>query len=208
MSGNATSALGLGRRFRLEQPSEPFGEQVGVARPARGQVVTVLDDKGGAVVRGGAPPLGVGAADELARVVQRSCDLVLDVRRVRSVVATQPPRREVVRPPFHVLRQAGGPPIRDHAPPGATVAGAGQHEDAVANRADRPTQRPELGHLALEHRRGEVLAHARRVAAREQQTVIVGRSKVRPAQRLLKRRRLDELPVEGLRLFVGPGRPR
>jgi hypothetical protein len=42
------------------------------------------------------------------------------------------------------------------------------------------------------------------VAARQKQTVIVAGAQVRPCERSLKRCRLDKLPVEGLRLFVGP----
>ena len=67
--------------------------------------------------------------------------------------------------------------------PVACVLRAGQHERAVADGADGPLEGPELGHLLLEHGRGQVLAHPRCVAARQQQAVVLGGRQLRPRER-------------------------
>jgi DMSO/TMAO reductase YedYZ molybdopterin-dependent catalytic subunit len=139
------SAAGKLLRTRLrpgQQVAEPAAEQVRVAGPAGGHVIAVPDDEGGGVVGcGTASGQRDRSPDELAaRVVQGRLDLVLDVSRIRAVVPAEPPGRRQIGRTFHVLRQAGCPPVRQDAAPGLRVAGARQDQHAVADRADRPVQ--------------------------------------------------------------------
>jgi hypothetical protein len=78
-AGPCRGVLAVGRRGGLQEVAEAAGEQVGVAGPARGQVVAVGHGEGWRVVgRGAARGEGQRAALELAaRVVQGGFDLVL-----------------------------------------------------------------------------------------------------------------------------------
>src|SRR3954451_22768390 len=91
-------------------------------------------------------------AYELAGVVERCGDLVFDVGGVGAVVAAEPPGGGVERAALHELRQTGGAPVGDHAAPGGRVVGAGEDDDAVADRADGTVELPIRGHLVLQRR--------------------------------------------------------
>ena len=115
-------------------------------------------------------PVVHGSSLELAgRVVERGPHLVLDVGRVGAVVAAQPPGGGQVGGALHVLGQAGRPAPGQDAAPGRRVTGAGQHEHAVADRADRPAQAPEPGDPVAaaprEPRYWRIPARARRAGA-------------------------------------------
>src|SRR5690349_17666618 len=80
-----------------------LADQVGIARPARGDVAAMLDDKRVRVV------LARAALGQLARSAlevfgpgEGGADLVLDIRRVRAVVAAAPPERREIRRALHV----------------------------------------------------------------------------------------------------------
>jgi hypothetical protein len=168
----------------LQEVAEAAAEQVGVAGPAGGQVVAVLHDEGGRVIgRGAAGGEGYRSSLELAaRVVEGGLDLVLDVGGVGPVVAAEPPGRGQVGGAFHVLGQAGGAAAGQDAAAGV-IAGAGQDQDAVADRAHRLAGRPEPGHLLAQHRGAQVLPHPGCVPARQQQPVEGGRVQPRPRLR-------------------------
>src|SRR5438128_7613537 len=101
------------------------------------------------MIVGAAALRGAGTANELAGVVERGDDLVLDIRGVRSVVAAEPPGGGEVCAALHELRQTGGAPVGDHAASGGGVRGTSQDKDAVADRADGPVEPPIRGHLVL-----------------------------------------------------------
>ncbi len=77
---------------------------------------------------------------------------MLDVGGIGPVIAPEPPRGGQVGGAFHVLGQAGGLAVGQYAAAGGEVAGARQYQDAVADRADRPAQRPEPGDLLAQDR--------------------------------------------------------
>ena len=91
---NARALGGLRGLGRAQQGVQTLGEEVGVAGPARRDVAAVLDDERGRVVVARAALGRARAALELARVVERGADLVLDVGRIGPVVAAEPPGGE------------------------------------------------------------------------------------------------------------------
>src|ERR1022692_1282092 len=121
---------------------ETPAEQVGVAGPARGDVVAVLDDERSGVVAGGAAG-GQHArpALELGRIGQRGRHLVLHVGRVGPVVAAEAPCGEQVPASFHVLGQAGGAAVRPHA------AGRARGRGSAPARACRGRWLPPAGRV-------------------------------------------------------------
>jgi hypothetical protein len=74
-------------------------------------------------------------------------------------------------------------PVRQNAAPNGPVTGAGEHNDAVTDRADRPAQDPKPGDLLAQDRRTEVLPHSRRVPAWQQQAIEVADVQLGPARR-------------------------
>src|SRR5687767_760937 len=94
--GSTTRDLLLGAGEDLL--GERLAEAVCVSGPARGDVRTVLDDEGRAVVGVGPPREQVDrSAEELLRVRERPLHLVLHVRRVGPVVVADLPARREVR---------------------------------------------------------------------------------------------------------------
>src|SRR3954451_4636632 len=150
-----------------------------------------------------AAPGASGTALELAGIVERGDELVFDVRGVGAVVAPEPPCGGVERATLHELRQTGGPPVGDHAPPGGRVFGAGKDYDAVADGADGTLKVPIRGDLVPQHRAGEVLAHARSVPSGEDEPVEGLRFNLTPGDRIAELGRLDESLVEPDRLGIG-----
>src|SRR3954453_15680572 len=155
------------------------------------------------VVARAAAPRASGTAFELAGIVERGDDLVFHVRGVGAVVAPELPCGGVERAALHELRQARAPPVSDHAPPGGRVFGAGKDYDAMADRADGTLELPIRGDLVLQHRAGEVLAHARSVSSGEDEHVECLRFNLAPGDRIWELGRLDESLVEPERLGIG-----
>src|SRR3954447_12670462 len=151
----------------------------------------------------GAASLGAsGAAQELPSVVEPRDDLVLDVRGVGAVVAPKLPGRGVERAALHELWETRRALISDHAAPGGRVGGAGENDDAVADRADGTVELPVGDHLFLQRRACEVLAHAGSVPSGQKEPVEGVRVEIAPRDRSLELGRLDELLVELDRLRV------
>jgi hypothetical protein len=63
------------------------------------------------------------------------------------------------------------------------MLGSGQDQYAVADGADRPAQRLELGDLVAQHTAAKVLAQAGRIATGEDQSVVVFRRYMTPPDR-------------------------
>src|SRR4029453_9131308 len=89
------------------------------------------------------------------------------------VGAAELPGGEPVRRPFLDLRETRRAAFVEDAPAARPIDAARGEQHAVADRADRAPRREERGDALLQQGRAEVLAHARRVTAREQQRVAV-----------------------------------
>src|SRR3954451_25500273 len=85
------------------------------------------------------------------------------------------------------------------------VTRARQHEHTVANRADRTVERPERRDAFLKQRAPEVLTHALRVAAGQEQPVERSRFDRVPCDRRPELRRLRQLAIELDRLRLRAG---
>jgi hypothetical protein len=77
----------------------------------------------------------------------------------------------------------------------------------MADRPDRPSQRPELAHLALQNLTAQVLPHPGSVPTRENQPVVVLRTQIRPAHGRPELPGLGQPPIELLRLRLSPQPP-